>query len=184
MVMHPAVPNVLSIGRLVGSVALLFTGGLDAPFLILFTLLCLTDLLDGLIARRYGICTPHGEVLDSIADFALVVCMLTVLISSLEWEWWMIALIGCVIALIGCVIALRSLSVAIGTCRFGEPALIHTYSNKVSGLVIRLSPFMLLMFDTGPVVIVTCAVSALASFEELLINIHSDELDRNRRSYL
>ena len=177
MVMHPAVPNVLSIGRLVGSVALLFTGGLNAPFLILFTLLCLTDLLDGLIARRYGICTPHGEVLDSIADFALVVCMLIVLISSLEWEWWMIALIGCVIAL-------RSLSVAIGTCRFGEPALIHTYSNKVSGLVIRLSPFMLLMFDTCPVVVVTCAVSALASFEELLINIHSDELDRNRRSYL
>lgn len=177
MVMHPAVPNVLSIGRLVGSVALLFTGGLDAPFLILFTLLCLTDLLDGLIARRYGICTPHGEVLDSIADFALVVCMLTVLISSLEWEWWMIALIGFVIAL-------RSLSVAIGTCRFGEPALIHTYSNKVSGLVIRLSPFMLLMFDTCPVVVVTCAVSALASFEELLINIRSDELDRNRRSYL
>ncbi|MBR7153457.1 MAG: CDP-alcohol phosphatidyltransferase family protein [Candidatus Methanomethylophilaceae archaeon] len=177
MPMHPAVPNVLSIGRLVGSVALPFAGGLTTPFYIIFSILCITDLLDGHIARRYGLCTPKGELLDSVADFILVVCMLIVLVAYIDWEWWMISLIAVVIAL-------RSLSVVVGTLRFKRPALIHTFMNKASGLVIHLAPFMIPVFGTGPVILLTCTLSAVAASEELLINATSPELDRNRRSYL
>lgn len=45
----------------------------------LFLVACVTDLLDGWIARRYGIDTPLGQYLDPLADKLLVVAVLIVL---------------------------------------------------------------------------------------------------------
>jgi len=46
---------------------------------VLFLVACITDVLDGWIARRYGITTALGQYLDPLADKLLVVAVLIML---------------------------------------------------------------------------------------------------------
>jgi CDP-diacylglycerol--glycerol-3-phosphate 3-phosphatidyltransferase len=76
------VPNILTLGRLVLTVFLLImllyspnaqnrTSFLDAAFII-FLIAGLTDIVDGPIARHYGIATKFGRIMDPLADKILV----------------------------------------------------------------------------------------------------------------
>ncbi|MFW6181090.1 MAG: CDP-diacylglycerol--glycerol-3-phosphate 3-phosphatidyltransferase [Spirochaetota bacterium] len=75
--MHPHTANILTLVRLllvpffVAAVA--GTSVLSgAAALLLFALAAVTDYLDGVVARRYGLQTPLGEFLDPLADKVLV----------------------------------------------------------------------------------------------------------------
>ncbi len=175
--MNPQVPNALSISRIAGAFALVLTGGLNEWFLAIFTLCAVTDFLDGYIARKHGLCSEEGEVIDSIADFAVVLAMLLVLIPSLPWDPWMIQLIALIAAV-------RGISLCVGAMRFGRMALLHTFLNKAAGFLLRLSPFFIMFCDLGAVVAVVCAVSLAGAVEDLAINLRADSLDRNVRSFL
>ena len=175
--MNPRIPNALSAARIAGAFLLLFTGGLNLPFLIIFTFCSVTDLADGYLARKHGLCTPTGEMLDSLADLALVLAMLAVLIPVMPWEPWMIAYIIAVATV-------RVVSASIGYLKYGKIALIHTFMNKSGGLLIRLAPYLMLFLDLDVIVATVCTVSMAAALEELAINLRSESLDRNLRSYL
>ena len=175
--MNPLVPDALSASRIVGAIALLFTGGLNLWFVAVFACCSGTDVLDGHIARKNGLCSARGEVLDSLADFAVVLSVLAVLIPTQPWGPWMIELIALIASI-------RGISLAIGTFRMGSPALLHTYLNKVAGLLLHLSPYFILAIGLGPAVAVVCTVSLAGAVEDLAINLFSDRLDRNIRSFL
>lgn len=68
------VPNVLSFIRLmmVPVYIVLFVQGKKYPALIVFLAACLTDLLDGYIARKYQLITDLGKLLDPFADKVMV----------------------------------------------------------------------------------------------------------------
>ncbi|MCX5634642.1 MAG: CDP-alcohol phosphatidyltransferase family protein [Planctomycetota bacterium] len=76
------VPNILTVGRLVLTVFLLImllyspnaqnrTLFLDAA-LVIFVIAGITDIVDGPIARHYGIATKFGRIMDPLADKILV----------------------------------------------------------------------------------------------------------------
>ncbi len=52
-----------------------------------------TDLVDGWIARRYGLITPFGKVADPIADKALTGTALVLLSAYGVLPWWVTVLI-------------------------------------------------------------------------------------------
>ncbi len=175
--MNRLVPDVLSVSRMAGAAALLFTGGLNWWFLAVFTFCSVTDVLDGYLARKHGICSGRGEVLDSVADFAVVLAMLAVLIPTVPWDPWMIQMIVLIASI-------RGVSLCIGTLRHGEVALLHTSLNKLAGLLLRLAPYAMLSLDLSVVVAAVCSVSLAGAVEDLAINVRSKSLDRNIRSYL
>lgn len=77
-------PNWLSLFRIglvppVVGLVMLATPGARMAAAALFLVACITDLLDGWIARRYGIATPLGQYLDPLADKLLVVAVLIML---------------------------------------------------------------------------------------------------------
>lgn len=74
------VPNLLTLLRLlmIPLYLVLFLHGLKYPALFLFLAASLTDLLDGMIARRYHLITDLGKLMDPLADKLMV---LTVMFS-------------------------------------------------------------------------------------------------------
>ncbi|MEV4243058.1 CDP-diacylglycerol--glycerol-3-phosphate 3-phosphatidyltransferase [Streptosporangium canum] len=56
--------------------------------LVVFLVASLTDLLDGELARRYGLVTDFGKIADPIADKALIGAALISLSVLDELTWW------------------------------------------------------------------------------------------------
>lgn len=86
--------NLLTVGRLVLTVPLLMMivdTGATWPAVTLWTALCVTDGIDGRIARRHGT-TRSGAFLDPLADKVLVLGGLAALVAN-DTFWWLPALI-------------------------------------------------------------------------------------------
>ena len=68
------------------------TGGIygRTGALIIFTLLGLTDYLDGLMARRYGE-TSHGKLLDPIADKIFIAVIMVCIVDFKILPFWLVA---------------------------------------------------------------------------------------------
>ena len=79
------VPNVLTLVRLllVPVYVVLFALGKMYPALIVFLTACLTDFLDGQIARRFHLITDFGKLMDPLADKVMVLtAMLSMAIGN------------------------------------------------------------------------------------------------------
>ena len=79
-------PNQLTLARIFSIPALLVLIGLDRPLVNniafgVFTVSCLTDYWDGLLARERGEVTQLGKLLDPIADKMLILSSLILLVS-------------------------------------------------------------------------------------------------------
>ena len=71
------------------SITLIFRGHYLASSLI-FILACVTDWLDGYLARKLDQCTPFGAFLDPVADKILVTVALVMLAANFASPWFVI----------------------------------------------------------------------------------------------
>ncbi|MEQ1787651.1 MAG: CDP-alcohol phosphatidyltransferase family protein, partial [Acidimicrobiales bacterium] len=81
--------NLVTIGRLVLTVPLLgmiLDSGASWPAVVLWIALCVTDGIDGHLARRQGT-TRSGAFLDPLADKVLVLGALAALVAN-DTFWW------------------------------------------------------------------------------------------------
>jgi CDP-diacylglycerol---glycerol-3-phosphate 3-phosphatidyltransferase len=91
-------PNTISLLR-IGVIPvlffLLFSPGplMSLVIAVFFVIAALTDLLDGYIARRYGIVTTMGKFLDPIADKLIVNTAMVMLIPISRIPAWIVAII-------------------------------------------------------------------------------------------
>ena len=70
------IPNLITISRVLMAVvlfALIEADGWWKTATVLFAVAAATDFLDGYIARRYGLVTPLGRILDPFAD-KIIIC--------------------------------------------------------------------------------------------------------------
>ncbi len=129
-------PNILSSLRILGAIAIIFLKPLSLPFFIVYGVAGITDVLDGFIARKFNLQSRIGSVIDSIADWSLLLIMairvLPYLLGILEWWNWVIILVPFVFhmtAYVVCFIKFRCFSS------------VHTFMNKLMSAVIFLYPF-------------------------------------------
>lgn len=89
------VPNVLGLFRLasVPVVVWWILDGRYTPAFWLFAAAGLSDLIDGVIARRLHAVTRFGTVLDPIADKLLMTCTLLALAFAGHAPWWLPAIL-------------------------------------------------------------------------------------------
>ncbi|MDC0175688.1 CDP-diacylglycerol--glycerol-3-phosphate 3-phosphatidyltransferase [Planctomycetaceae bacterium] len=78
------IPNLITISRLLMAVVLFVLIEADGWWktaTVLFAIAAATDFLDGFIARRYGLVTPLGRILDPFAD-KIIICGVFVFLLS------------------------------------------------------------------------------------------------------
>ena len=131
---------------------------------------------DGYLARRWNVSSKMGASLDSMADFMFIVVLFVIYIPRLEWNGWMLGWIV-MIAVI------RGLSILVGAIRFHAIAFIHTYGNKVTGLLLFCFPLLLLGFELMVTVVIICAAASVSAVEELMIMVNSNSLNRDRKGW-
>jgi CDP-diacylglycerol--glycerol-3-phosphate 3-phosphatidyltransferase len=93
--------NVLTLSRLVLVpifLLALFAGGGHEPVarivaFVVFAVACITDRLDGLLARNYGMATEFGAFVDPIADKMLIGSALVGLSMLGDLPWWVTVLV-------------------------------------------------------------------------------------------
>ena len=93
------IPDLLSMSRIVLCLPLLLVDAMTMPFWTLYMTAGMTDMLDGFLARRWGVESKFGARLDSLADFVFVLAVGYKLFPCLKLPaslWMMIALIALV----------------------------------------------------------------------------------------
>jgi len=172
---YKAIPDMLSFSRMGLALVLLLTEPLSLPFLAILAVCGLTDVLDGLVARRLDACTEHGHTIDSIADAVLVVVLLYCIIPVVQWEAWMIIWIIAIAVT-------RLTAFGIGSRRHGRPAFVHTYLNKLAGASLFLAPFLIALIGAPVAVALVCSVASISAAEYLYINVSSEDYDPDLQS--
>ena len=164
------IPNIITIFRILASLLIPFAD--DSLFFPLYFFAGLTDILDGWLARKMNWTSAFGTLLDSIADlifFIVVVVKIILTIKLPAFVLW-----GALV-----VVIIRCTTYLIGFFRFRQFASLHTYLNKLTGLLLFLSPVILLILPINPFGIVLLLCGILSSIEELLIVSTTQKLDKN-----
>lgn len=91
-------PNTLTLFRVIAVpvlVVCLFSPERWAGFCaaLIFSLAAITDFLDGYMARRMGLVSQFGKIMDPLADKLLVSCAFIMLVSLGRVEAWIVCII-------------------------------------------------------------------------------------------
>ena len=131
--------NIITSIRIIGALSLIFLEPLSLPFFIVYGVCGLSDAFDGFVARKLGISSSLGSALDSISDLlfygimaAKIFPILTHALNTLEW------------IIIAVPTALHFIAYIICVIKFNKFSAIHTYANKLLGLLIYAFPFFLI----------------------------------------
>lgn len=139
------IPNSLSLFRIIAAPFLLLTGWLEMPtlFFILFGLMLLSDVLDGIIARMLDQTSELGARLDSYGD------ILTYLSTPLAAWWLWPDVINEEFSYIIAAIIIYILPAFFSLIKFGKLASYHTWITKLSAVLMSIGVVMLLGFENN-----------------------------------
>ena len=149
--------NIITGIRIICSIALLFFTAFSPAFYTLYNIAGISDMIDGVIARKMGTVSEFGTKLDTAADFILVVVCLIKLIPIIHVPKWLIIWI-IVIAVI------KAINLISGYVTRIEIVVLHTVMNKVTGILLFVLPLTLTFIDlkySGAV------ISTLATFSAI-----------------
>ena len=148
------IPNLLSALRIALCLPLLLVDAMTVPFWVLYVIAGMTDMLDGFLARRWGVESKFGARLDSLADFVFVIAAGYKLFPWLKLPatlWMMIGLI----ALVKMVNAICSYVVR------NRIEYLHTKANKLTGFLLFIG---VMAIGQSYFVLVAWAIACIALF--------------------
>jgi len=158
-------PNGITLLRILCSLVLLFCMPLSLPFYLLYTAAGLSDIFDGLIARKTNTSTQFGAKLDTLADIVFAAVILIKLLPILELPLWVIGWVG-VITLI------KLVNIVIGFVRRHTLTAVHSVINKVTGVLVFILPFTIPIINiqyTAGLVFVVATVAAIMESRTVII---------------
>ncbi|MEA4987140.1 MAG: CDP-alcohol phosphatidyltransferase family protein [Anaerovorax sp.] len=169
------IPNYISIIRIFAAIGLLFVKPFSTWFFFIYLVCGISDVLDGYIARKMNVTSKFGQVIDSISDLIFIAIVLLIIIPIIKLPMWMFYWIV-VIAIV------RLISVIFGFIRYQRIAFLHTYANKVTGMALFCFPFLYFVFEKETTTILISLIASISAMEELMINLTSKKLCRDRKS--
>ena len=151
--------NTITFFRIAASIVLLFWPVSSPAFYVVYIAAGLSDMLDGLVARKTDTVSKLGARLDTIADFVFAVVSLIKLLPVLRIPEWLYGWIG-MIALIKVVNIISGFAVQ---KRF---VAVHSVMNKVTGELLFLLPLTIPAVPLKYSAIVVCTAATFAAIQE------------------
>ncbi len=166
--------NIITLLRLPFSLALLLPLSTEV-FLVLYALVGITDMADGIVARRMKTQSLVGARLDSIADMVMMGVIIYKLfeigVVALVWPW----IVG-----IG---AVRIVSILVVYFKHRVFGILHTWASKLTGLLIFLALPLNLIISHPVVWWTVIAVAVYAAVEDLAINLKEKTFDPDKKHW-
>ena len=153
------IPNILSVSRIVLGLPLLLVEVMTMPFWVLYAIAGMTDMLDGFLARRWGVESQFGAKLDSLADFVFVIAVGYKLFPWLKLP----AALWMMIGLIALVKIVNAVSSYVATHRI---AFLHTKANKLTVFLLFIGMMAIGQSYFIPVAWVIACFALFAAIQE------------------
>lgn len=155
------IANVITASRIILSIVMIFMIPESWPFMIMYILCGLTDVLDGFAARKMQTASTFGERLDSIADivFAVMYAVRVLPLLGLTAKTWTAIIIIAVI---------KVFSIIFRYVRRHDLSIPHSWGNKITGLLIFILPLSIELVDPQISVWIIIIAAAFAAFSELI----------------
>ncbi len=171
------IPNIITCVRIFGTFSLFFIKPLSIAFFVIYTISGISDIMDGFAARKLGAVSELGTKLDSVADLFFYAVMLVkifpTLFGTLPRMIWVA---------VGAIILLRVCSYTVAAVKYHRFSSLHTYLNKLTGVIIFLVPYFIKLPFGNALCIAVCIVAAIAAVEELIIHIRSKEYNEKEKT--
>ena len=151
--------NLLSASRIALCLPLLLVDVMTMPFWTLYVMAGLTDILDGFLARRWGVESKFGARLDSMADFVFVLAVGYKLFPWLKLPatlWMMIGLIA-LVKIVNAII----LYVVRHRIEY-----LHTKANKLTGFLLFIGVMTIGQSYFIPVAWMISCIALFAALQE------------------
>jgi len=162
-----AIPWSLVVFRfLLGPAIVILAWRIAAPDIwlgILFLAGPVSDIFDGVLARRLGTATSKLRIADTIVDSAFYVCVL-IAVGQVNWPairgnmWLIVAVIG-----------LESARLVLDLVKFGRIASYHTYTAKIWGLLLMVAVGSVLCFGSGSWLLTAALIWGIVSEVEGMV---------------
>ena len=170
-------PNMLTCLRMVGAASLLFFALSSSAFYAVYAISGITDMLDGFLARAMKQESEFGSRLDSVADLLFYSVMIFKVFPFLleqmpMWLWY----------LVGAIVLIRAGSYFVAFCKYHRFASLHTYMNKLTGLLIFPVPYLLNWSFVNIYYTIICISAGVASSEELLIHLREPSYNERKKT--
>lgn len=153
------IANYISITRIVTSIGLIATNTFSISFNILYIYCGISDILDGYIARKTKSESRIGSILDSISDliFFIVAFIKIIPLINLPNEiiYWIII-----------IFLNRIYNIIISYIYNKKIILMHTIANKITGLLLFISPLIFQRSNHILFEIIICMIATFSALQE------------------
>ena len=153
------IPNLLSASRIALCLPLLLVDAMTMPFWVLYVIAGTTDMLDGFLARRWGVESKFGARLDSLADFVFVLAVGYKLFPWLKLP----AVLWMMIGFIALVKIINAISAYVVKSRI---EFLHTKANKLTGFLLFVGMMTIGQSCFIPVAWLIACIALFAAIQE------------------
>ena len=151
--------NIITCFRILCSIMLVFFPISSVQFFITYMFCGLTDVMDGIVARKTNTVSDFGAKLDTGADFIFVIVLLIKILLVIDvpvWLWiWVIAIAGIKIG-----------NVIYAFIYMGRFIVEHTIMNKVTGILLFLLPLTVFFVEMKYSVMAVCSIATFSAIQE------------------
>ena len=151
--------NLITIVRILCSVALLFCAALSPWFYALYIIAGVSDMVDGWVARKTNTVSDFGSKLDTIADIIFVVVCLVKLLPVLHLPVW-------IHVWVSIIAGIKVFNIVYSYVVRKQFLADHSILNKVTGALLFLLPLTLSVVDVKYSAAVVCTVATIAGIQE------------------
>ena len=151
--------NVITGLRILVSAVLVFCPVFSPIFYAMYLIAGLSDMADGIIARKTNSVSEFGSRFDSIADFVFVAVCLIKILPVMDIPIWLYVWTGVIFFV-------KIINIISGYAMHKRFIVLHTTMNKVTGVLLFILPLTLKIVPLNYSGIPMCSLATFAAVQE------------------